>query len=113
MRSFKSLATTSVPPVVAPWENTIPSPRAHQRAAAQRRQHGIHGREGIHRGDDVDGHGAHQHGKEGGGQQVKTDILPACEKQRNIQHEGQNAHAEPGHQGIDDLARPVMPPMAT
>ena len=27
MRSFKSLATTSVPPVVAPWENTIPSPR--------------------------------------------------------------------------------------
>ena len=65
-----------------------PQAQAHQCAAAQRCQHGIHGGKMVCRSDGVNGHRTDEHGKEGGSQQMKADVFPAREKQRNIQHKG-------------------------
>ena len=72
-------------------------------AAVDTGQNGVHGREGVDRGQHVDHQGADGGGIQGRDQQIPADLLPAQDEQGDVQHQGDGTHRQHRQKVIDDL----------
>ena len=79
--------------------------------AADRRQHLIHGLI-VDQGQHVHRGGGQDHGVQGAYQQMSADVLPAQDKQGDIQHKHKGADGDDGEIGVDNLTHASDPAKA-
>ena len=77
---------------------------AHDHAAEDAPQNGLHRLKGVDHVENVDENGGDEHGVKGGHQQVPAQQLPPQQEQGDVQDDDHGADGSPGEDVVDDLA---------